>query len=242
MIRKWIPAQIKRKIRLFQRNRSDRQLGYHKRFAKPNHKSATYPEYQVCEIHQPIFYNPLSANKVENIRIAISMIEKVEIEPNQIFSFWSIIGEPLLKKGYKTGRNIIGDRLQEDIGGGLCQVSGMLYHLALIAGLEILERHSHTLDLYEEDKRYTPLGADATVVFGYKDIRFINNSNSLITFRFEVSQTDFTGYLLASEKLPLRTLKFERKEFEDYRTIDTFRTTDGEDEYINHSKYILPKK
>lgn len=238
MIRKLIPSGIKRKIRLIQRNYKDRKTGLKSEFAV-KHENPPATKQLILSNEQPIFYNPLAANKVHNIELAITEIQKVIIEPNQVFSFWHILGEPTAAKGYKTGRNIIGDRLTEDIGGGLCQVSGMIYHLALMGGMEILERFNHTLDLYEEDKRYTPLGADATVVFGYKDLRFRNKSGTRIQLKFTVSQTSFIGSIYASTALPHYEIRFEREEFNTYRTIKTYRTRHNEEEFINLSRYLI---
>lgn len=238
MLKKYIPFKFKRKIRLIQRARADRKSRLIYNFAKKSPPlSDSVP---IVSIEQPIFYNPLAANKVFNIELAIQEIHQVVIQPEETFSFWHIVGNPTEEKGYKTGRNIIGDSLKEDIGGGLCQVSGMLYHLALTAGLKIVERHNHTLDLYEEDKRYTPLGTDATVVYGYKDIRFKNTSSAPIQFKFSVSESNFIGTIYAANQIPTYALNFERKEFDGYRTIDTYRSgIEKENDFINHSKYIL---
>lgn len=236
MIRKLIPSTIKKRIRLYQRSRNDNKLEYTNQFASIVKTDKTDLKIEVCTLDQPIFFNPLSANKVENIRIAVNLIEKVIIHPGQIFSFWKLIGEPTEKSGYKTGRNIIGDRLQDDIGGGLCQVSGILYHLALLSGLEIIERHCHTLDLYEEDKRYTPLGADATVVYGYKDIRFRNNTAHPIKFIFDVTETKFTASLISDTKWDISEIEFIREDFKGYRTIKTVRINNSQRELINTSK------
>lgn len=238
MIRKLIPPQTKRKIRLWQRAINDRKKGYTALFAEIPQKEITSPSHHIKRIQQPIFYNPLSANKVYNIGLAISEIQKVIIPSGGLFSFWHIVGDPTLEKGYKTGRNIIGDSLQEDVGGGLCQVSGMIYHLALITGMEIIERHNHTIDLYEEDKRYTPLGSDATVVYGYKDLRFKNTTNGNVQLQFSVSETTFEGHLFAEEDLPEYNIRFEREEFDKYRTIKTFRTVNNQKEFINLSRYL----
>ncbi len=238
MIRKLIPSSIKRNIRIAQRNRADRKSGIIKKFARPAKLPAKST--QVVSIEQPIYYNPLAANKVFNIELAIKEIQQVVIQPNEVFSFWHIVGNPTKEKGYKTGRNIIGDSLREDIGGGLCQVSGMIYHLALVSGMEIVERHNHTLDLYKEDGRYTPLGADATVVFGYKDIRFKNTTSAPFYFNFKVSESNFIGAIFSPEELPVFDLNFERKEFEGYRTIHTYRQNDKtQPMLINKSKYLL---
>jgi vancomycin resistance protein VanW len=240
VIRKFIPASIKRKIRISQRNRADRKSGIVQTFARA--VKLPLKSVEVVSIEQEIRYNQLAANKVFNIGLAIKEIQQFVIQPNEVFSFWHIVGDPTKEKGYKTGRNIIGDSLKEDIGGGLCQVSGMIYHLALVSGMEIVERHNHTLDLYKEDGRYTPLGADATVVYGYKDIRFKNTTSSPIYFNFKVSETNFRGAIFSPENLPIFEMNFERKEFDGYRTIETFRqNVSTQPALINKSKYLLPQ-
>lgn len=240
-MRKFIPSSLKRRIRIIQRYLTDLKSGDRKLFAarSSNQESISEP---IVTLTQPIFYNPLSSNKVENIQIAMDAIHPIVIQPGQIFSFWHILGNPTVDKGFKTGRNIIGDELQEDIGGGLCQVSGMIYHLALLGGLEIKERFPHTLDLYEEDKRYTPLGADATVVFGYKDIRFRNNKKTPIRFLFQVSQDEFKGSLLSEQRLPVCPVEFRREDKQHKRIVETWRSQENKDEFINRSVYKLPNR
>jgi hypothetical protein len=52
-----------------------------------------------------------------------------------------------------------------------------VYHIGIIAGLDIIERYNHSVDIYTDDTRFAPLGTDATVVYGYKDLRIRNNTN-----------------------------------------------------------------
>jgi vancomycin resistance protein VanW len=239
-LKKLIPAKLKLFIRLKQRSRNEKKSGVFAKLARTKIGNTDFSQSNKLSIQQPIFYNPLSANKVVNIKIAVDQIAEYVIHPGEIFSMWHLIGNPTEAKGFKKGRNIIGDSLQEDVGGGLCQVSGMLYHLALQAGLKIVERHCHSLDLYEEDKRFTPLGTDAAVVYGYKDIQFENCLKHPIKFEFDVSETSFTGHLVTASPLTKYELRFEREEFEKYRTVKTFRILDNSnEEYINLSKYLL---
>ena len=53
-------------------------------------------------------------------------------------------------------------------------MSGLIYYVSLMAGLEVLERHPHSRDIYDDQTRYAPLGADATVAYGFKDLRVLN--------------------------------------------------------------------
>jgi vancomycin resistance protein VanW len=55
------------------------------------------------------------------------------------------------------------------VGGGVCQTSSTLYNAALLAGLEIVERHPHTAL-----PRYVPPGRDAAVAYPGIDLRIKN--------------------------------------------------------------------
>ena len=112
---------------------------------------------------------------MHNLKLAIQSIESVDILPREIFSFWKIVGNPSKRNGFIGSRSIINGQVTNSIGGGLCQLSGLVYYLSLKSGLEILERHNHSMDIYTEETRFTPLGSDATVVYGYKDLKIRNN-------------------------------------------------------------------
>jgi vancomycin resistance protein VanW len=242
MLRKILPSWLKREIRLVQRAIADRPLKRSNNFATKNAKIILKNEYLIAKIEQPIHPNPLAENKIFNIQLATQEIQQVIIQPNEVFSFWRIVGKPTKKKGYKIGRNIINNELQADIGGGLCQVSGMIYHLALTCGMKIEERFNHTVDLYEEDNRYTPLGMDATVVFGHKDLRFRNTKKVPVLLRFRVNSEKFIGYLYAGEEFKTDELNLVREEFENYRTIKTYQVEENKEEFINLSHYLKLNK
>ncbi len=55
------------------------------------------------------------------------------------------------------------------VGGGVCQTSSTLYNAALLAGLEVVERHPHTAL-----PRYVPPGRDAAVAYPGIDLRIKN--------------------------------------------------------------------
>ena len=62
-----------------------------------------------------------------------------------------------------------------DIGGGICQVSSTLYNASVLAGLPILERHPHSLNV-----KYVPNGQDAAVLYGSLDLKLQNNKSNPI--------------------------------------------------------------
>ncbi len=106
--------------------------------------------------------------KVHNLRLAARELDGLRMPAGEVFSFWKHIGRTSRAKGYVFGRQIQEGCLIPARGGGICQLTNMLYEAALNAGCEIIERHPHT--------RKVP-GAptnkpDATVAWNHIDLRF----------------------------------------------------------------------
>lgn len=138
---------------------------------------------------------PLTAGKVENLRRAARAFHGVEIPAGQVFSFWRQLGRTTKGKGFTAGRELREGCLVPAIGGGLCQLSGLLYQAALEAGLEIVERHGHS--------RVIPGSAaeqnlDATVFWNYVDLRF--RSGSAWRVEVELTTVDLVVRLRSTSK------------------------------------------
>jgi len=236
-IKKYIPRKYLLLLKLLIRYVIDFKNGHRKRFAKEYSETSALTFF--LETKQAIRQNASSENKIHNLKIAAKKIEKIVIYPNEIFSFWHIIGNPSKKNGYKKGRNLIATKIKEDYGGGLCQLSGIIYHTCLKAGLEILERHNHSIDIYEEVERFTPLGADATIVFGYKDLRIKNNFQQPIAFQFLITSTDLICKLNSPVKLPEYELFFTREEIKSGVIVHTKRKKESGTEVIQRSEYKI---
>ena len=206
-IRQFVPKTIRQQIRLYQRKMADQRNGYAQRFARPrlSHTSMPHSIPLVQEIKPSYLYE----NKIANIKRSSEEIGKVVILPNEIFSFWATIGIPNAQNGYLKGRNIIAGKLGEDYGGGLCQVSSMLYHLALQAGMTVLERHNHSIDIYTPETRFTPLGSDATVAYGYKDLRLLNPFPFALRFDLQVIGHQFHAALWSEKPVQQHKIVFK---------------------------------
>ena len=181
--------------------------------------------------------NDFSENKKHNLRLAIQQIERVEILPQQIFAYWHLIPQPTLLNGFKKGRNLVGNKLDLDYGGGLCQLSGIMYYLILEAGLDILERHPHSLDIYTEESRYTPMGSDATVVYGHKDLRFLNNFDFPISFQFEILEKEILIHLCAAKPIKKCAVEFMVEKKENGKQVKVTRQRNGKKEICSQHFY-----
>jgi vancomycin resistance protein VanW len=206
-IRQFVPKIIRQQIRLYQRKRADRRSGDAQRFARqaPSLPPMSYAIPLVQEIKLSYLYE----NKIANIKRSSEKVSEVVIHSNEIFSFWETIGIPNAQNGYLKGRNIIAGKLGEDYGGGLCQVSSILYHLALQAGMTIVERHNHSVDIYTPETRFTPLGSDATVAYGYKDLRLLNPFPFPLRFDLQVIGYQFHAALWSEKPVPHHKIVFE---------------------------------
>jgi vancomycin resistance protein VanW len=200
---------IKRFIKIQIRYVNDRRNNTQKSFPSRNNSITNIQDFQPqIRIEQAILPSETKVNKIHNLQIAAQKIEKIVLESNAVFSFWYLVGNPSEKNGYKKGRNILNGKLSEAIGGGLCQLSGILHHVALVAGLKIIERHAHTLDLYKDEERFTPLGADATIVYGYKDLRFRQTLSFPVFFQFEIKNDALICELWAKERIFAQEIEF----------------------------------
>ncbi len=207
-IRKYISPEVRLTIKKNIRLVRDWRRGNLSRFAKKQANETPFP-FNI-KITQPVHNSYLMENKIKNINKSGKSLKQVVIYPNEIFSFWHTIGRPSADNGYRKGRNIINGKLQEDFGGGLCQLAGILYHTSLVGGLKILERHNHSIDLYDEENRYTPLGADATVVYGYKDLRVLNTMSFPVKFNVVATNKIVVCKLLGQDEIPQKSIVFER--------------------------------
>jgi len=115
----------------------------------------------------------LELGKVHNLRIAAAAVDGILLAPGQVFSFWTAAGRPGRSKGYVLGRELRQGCMVPSIGGGICQLTNALSRAAHRAGLEIVERHSHTVHppgFFIDDT------TDATVFWNYIDLRFRSQS------------------------------------------------------------------
>ena len=234
-LKKFIPASLKLFYRINQRRRKDRVSVNNKQFATGfSHEPA---QFTLVAIEQPVKTNATSVNKINNLSIAINKLNNIIIQPGQIFSFWHLVGDPSKKNGYQKSRSIINGELEAAIGGGLCQLSGLIYFLALHAGLTITERHAHSIDIYKEEERFAPLGSDATVAYGYKDLRFINPYDFTIRLNFQLTATCLKGSITANEKLQPLSIAFEYRKLPGHTVVDTICDNNGNRFIINSSSY-----
>jgi vancomycin resistance protein VanW len=120
----------------------------------------------------------LQYNKIKNLSIAIQKINGVLIKPGETFSFCRRVGLPTRKKGYVEGMEISGGEARPGIGGGICQISNLIYWLVLHSDLTVIERSHHGYDPFPDHNRTLPFGSGATVFYNYIDLQIRNDTEN----------------------------------------------------------------
>jgi len=109
----------------------------------------------------------MQRNKVQNLRLAVDEIDGLIIAPGERFSFWRLIGPPTRGRGYLPGMVLRSGRVEPGIGGGLCQLSNLIYWMTLHTSLTVVERYRHSYDVFPDSDRTLPFGSGATCAYNY---------------------------------------------------------------------------
>lgn len=110
-------------------------------------------------------------NRNSNLKKACEMLNGLVLQPGQEFSYNETLGERTKDKGWLPAPAYSGTTLVDSPGGGICQVSSTLYLASVYAELTVLERVNHGFPV-----SYIPLGMDATVNWGFTDLKLRNDS------------------------------------------------------------------
>ena len=110
-------------------------------------------------------------SRTQNLIVASRTINGTYVAPGETFSLNGILGERTTAKGYGDGTVIINGRLTRGTGGGISQVSTVIYNMAYFAGAQILEFTPHAFFI----PRY-PEGREATVHWPSVDNKWKNNT------------------------------------------------------------------
>ena len=176
------------------------------------------------------------ADRNTNLRLACEAINGLVINPGETFSYNEALGERTAERGYRPGPSFAGGKTVKTIGGGICQVSSVLYYCAMMADLEILTRDNHGFAV-----SYVPLGMDAAVSWGSLDFCFKNNTNYPIRIdaKAEGSTTAIT-IMGTDEKNYYVELRYEVLSTRSYDTVYETYPQDNAEGYKNGDVIMEP--
>ncbi|WP_299516155.1 VanW family protein [uncultured Rummeliibacillus sp.] len=153
----------------------------------------------------------LQHNKVKNLKIATEKLNQIVICPGETFSYWKLLGNTTKRKGYVDGMVLHYGKVQLGVGGGLCQLSNLIYWITLHTPLTITERHRHSYDVFPDSNRTQPFGSGATCAFNYLDLQITNETSNIYQLVVYLTDTHLVGEW-RSETPAIRTYKLFEKE------------------------------
>lgn len=162
-------------------------------------------------------FNKTVEGRVNNIYVAAQATNNVLINPYEEFSFNKYTSSNDFTSKLKKAPVIRNGRVQEGIGGGICQVSTTIYNAALYSGLEITNIKNHSIP-----SSYIEKGRDATVSSGVLDLKFKNNFDTPILIYNKID----------GEKI-ISTIYGNKTDKKDIEIV-----TEIVNEYPNETKYI----
>lgn len=118
-------------------------------------------------------YNDADENRVQNLRTACAKLNGLIVYPNEVFSVNQHFMPFTENNGWKNAGTIVDGKIEDSMGGGMCQVSSALYDALLESEVEIVSRNNHTLKV-----NYADYGMDATLAGNYIDLKFKNDTGA----------------------------------------------------------------
>ena len=127
-------------------------------------------------------YAASNKNRTTNLILAAKKINGTVLMPGETFSYNKVVGARTIQAGYKEAPIYVSGRVEDGIGGGICQITTTLYNAVVYANLDIVERSNHQFV-----PSYAGPSRDATVVYGAIDFKFKNNRDYPIKIACSVS-------------------------------------------------------
>ncbi len=182
-------------------------------------------------------YRGSTLDRVENLKLASRALSERIVMPGESVSCSTVFKPRTAANGYKNASVFQNGQKVDGIGGGICQVSTTLYNALLNAGVKVTERHPHSMQV-----DYVPLGLDAAIATGYKDLVFCNNYTQPIYLQSDIRNADVACrvYVAAPEIGEIRYRAWSKQTGK--LTADTYvtRTQGGVDldtSYVDSSRY-----
>lgn len=115
-------------------------------------------------------------NKITNLKLAVARVNGIVLRKGEVFSYWKLIGKPTKRKGYVDGMILKSGTTMAGTGGGLCQLSNLIFWMTIHTPLTVTERHRHGYDVFPDSNRTQPFGSGATCYYPHGDLMIRNNT------------------------------------------------------------------
>lgn len=132
-------------------------------------------------------YSGSPYNRILNIQNGVRLLNGLIIKPGETFSLLNPLRPFTGANGYLPELVIKGDKIEPEVGGGLCQIGTTTFRATMNSGLPVVERRNHSLVVsYYNDPANGNPGTDATIYDPAPDFKFLNDTGHHILFQAEM--------------------------------------------------------
>lgn len=139
-------------------------------------------------------------NKVFNLKLAAKTLNGLLIRPGETFSFWKTVRYADQYTPYRNGLMVENGKMVIAPGGGLCQMSNLLFWMFLHTPLTVVERSGHAVKEFPEPDSDQIKGVDATVSEGWLDLKVCNDTDVTYQIVIDFDEEEIIGTILAAEQ------------------------------------------
>jgi vancomycin resistance protein YoaR len=147
-------------------------------------------------------FNAGDVSRSSNIKLAADTINGTILWPGEVFSMNKAVGPRTKENGYNDAKIIVNGELVPGLAGGICQATTTVYNAALLANLEIVERHPHSLKV-----AYIAASRDATISGSTLDLKFRNTTSAPIYIEAYTRTGSITVNFYGTNDHPEQTVK-----------------------------------
>lgn len=184
-------------------------------------------------------FSTKDSNRVTNVVLSAKATSDVLLMPGEEFSYNNLTGKRTASNGYKDAPVIINGKLEQDVGGGVCQVSSTLFNSVLYSGLDVTSRRNHSLK-----SSYVSIGRDAMVSDGGSDFRFKNPYSHPVYIKNTVSNGVITskiyGNISDKKNISIKVEPYTTEGLDAAKTYIEYKDSNGKvirTQYISNSVY-----
>lgn len=184
-------------------------------------------------------FSTKDSNRVTNVVLSAKATSDVLLMPGEEFSYNNLTGKRTASNGYKDAPVIINGKLEQDVGGGVCQVSSTLFNSVLYSGLDVTSRRNHSLK-----SSYVSIGRDAMVSDGGSDFRFKNPYSHPVYIKNTVSNGVITSKIYGNtsdkKNISIKVEPYTTEGLDAAKTYIEYKDSNGKvirTQYISNSVY-----
>lgn len=184
-------------------------------------------------------FSTKDSNRVTNVVLSAKATSDVLLMPGEEFSYNNLTGKRTTSNGYKDAPVIINGKLEQDVGGGVCQVSSTLFNSVLYSGLDVTSRRNHSLK-----SSYVSIGRDAMVSDGGSDFRFKNPYSHPVYIKNTVSNGVITSKIYGNtsdkKNISIKVEPYTTEGLDAAKTYIEYKDSNGKvirTQYISNSVY-----